>query len=408
MATRISSLLLGLFVTLGGLVPATAFGALVSSVLPTSRSAQVGDTVTAFATMINTGPGTATGCAISPVTAVPATFLYQTTDPATNALIGTPDTPVDIAENAAQSFVIAFTPSAPFAPTDVVLDFSCTNAAPVVSISGVNTLLLSASATPVPDVIALATGTGTVDIPAATGTAAFAVATVNVGTLGTITASADTGAVVLPQLSISICETDPATGVCISAVGPTVTTTIDAGATPTFALFLGSSGTIPFDPAVNRLRVLFTDAGQTVRGSTSVALMSDVVTIPDISGTYVGSGSITSTGCLDPADNLTIPLDADMSVSQSGENINGSVTASAQFPGVTVVVQATFTGTVDEQGNVSGTTTADLFVNGVFDSSSAGTITGSFSNGTLNIQIDTQDTVGDICSTTGSFTLTRQ
>ena len=407
MATRISRLLPALFVTLGGVIPATVFGALVSSVLPSSRSAQVGDTVTAFATMINTGPGTATACAIAPVTSVPATFLYQTTDPATNALTGTPDTPVNIDERVAQSFVIAFTPSAPFIPTDVELSFSCTNTTPAPSISGLNTLLLSASATPVPDVIALATGTGTVDIPAATGVAAFAVATVNVGTLGTITASADTGSVVLP-LTISICETDPATGVCISAVGPTVTTTIDAGATPTFALFLGSTGTIPFDPAVNRLRVLFTDAGQTVRGSTSVALMSDVVVIPDISGTYVGSGTITSTGCLDPADNLTIPLDADMSISQSGENINGSVTATAQFPGATVVVQATFAGTVDAQGNVSGTTTADLFVNGFFDSSSEGTITGSFSNGTIAIQINTQDTVGDTCSTTGSFTLTRQ
>jgi len=410
MATRISRLLPALFVTLGGVIPATVFGALVSSVLPSSRSAQVGDTVTAFATMINTGPGTATACQIAPVTSVPATFLYQTTDPATNALTGTPDTPVNIDEGVAQSFVIAFTPSAPFIPTDVELSFSCTNTTPAPSISGLNTLLLSASATPVPDVIALATGTGTVDIPAATGTAAFAVATVNVGTLGTITASADTGAVSLP-VSITICETDPATAACINPTVPTsapVTTSIAAGATPTFAFFLTSTGTIPFDPAVNRLRVLFTDAGQTVRGSTSVALSSDVVIIPDISGTYVGSGTITSTGCLDPADNLTLPLDADMSLNQSGENVDGNVTASAQFPGATVVVEATFAGTVDAQGNVSGTTTADLFVNGVFDSSSAGTITGSFSNGTLSIQINTQDTVGDICSTTGSFTLTRQ
>jgi len=76
------------------------------------------------------------------------------------------------------------------------------------------------------------------------------------------------------------------------------------------------------------VRVRFTDVGQTVRGSTSVALMSDVVGIPDISGAYVGSGTITNTG--------------------------------------------------------------------------------SFSNGTLSIQINTQDTVGDTCTSTGSFTLTRQ
>lgn len=63
---------------------------------------------------------------------------------------------------------------------------------------------------------------------------------------------------------------------------------------------------------------------------------------------------------------------------------------------------------VDAKGNVSGTATADLFVNGFIDSSSAGTFTGSFSNGTLSIQINMQDTVGDTCTSTGSFTLTRQ
>jgi len=37
---------------------------------------------------------------------VPVDFLYQITDPATNALTGTPDTPVSIATGAMQSFLI--------------------------------------------------------------------------------------------------------------------------------------------------------------------------------------------------------------------------------------------------------------------------------------------------------------
>ena len=409
MAKRISRLLLGLFVTAGGLIPATVFAALFSSVLPTSRSAEVGTPVTAFATIINTGPGTATGCAISPVTPVTASFLYQTTDPATNALTGTPDTPADIGEGLSQSFVFAFTPSAAFTPIDVELDFSCTNAAPAQTISGVNTLLLSASDTPVPDVIALAT-TAAVDIPAATANAAFAVATVNVGTQGTITASADTGAVSLP-LTVSLCQTDPPTGTCINPAVPTtapVTTIIDANATPTFAFFLNSTGTIPFDPAVNRLRVLFTDDTQTVRGSTSVALSSDVVILPDLTGTYVGSGSVTNTGCQDPSDNLTIGFDTQVSITQSGENFNGTTVSTTQIAGFPVEEQGEITGTVDAQGNVSGTVTSDLFVAGFFDSSSAGTFTGTFNNGTLVVQVNTQDTVGDTCSSTGSFSVTRQ
>ena len=157
---------------------------LVSSVLPSSRSVQVGTPATAFATMINAGQSTATSCSVVPITNIPATFLYQTTNPATNQIIGTPNTPVNVAGGAAQSFVLAFTPTAPFPPTDVQLSFDCTNSNPAPVNSGLNTLLLSASNTPVPDIVALAattTNDGIVNIPGANGTGAFAVATVNVG-----------------------------------------------------------------------------------------------------------------------------------------------------------------------------------------------------------------------------------
>src|SRR5205814_2551897 len=83
---------------------------LLSSVLPSSRSVMVGAPATAFATIANTGPGTATGCSIAPATAVPASFSYQTTNPVTNTLTGAPNTPVDIAPFSSQSFVFAPTP----------------------------------------------------------------------------------------------------------------------------------------------------------------------------------------------------------------------------------------------------------------------------------------------------------
>ena len=59
-------------------------GGLVATVLPSSRSVEVGNTATAFATIINSGSWAASGCAIVPVTPVPANFVYQTTNPATN------------------------------------------------------------------------------------------------------------------------------------------------------------------------------------------------------------------------------------------------------------------------------------------------------------------------------------
>ena len=71
---------------------------------------------------------------------------------------------------------------------------------------------------------------------------------------------------------ISLCETNPATGQCISTIGPTVTTQINANATPTFGIFVQATGNVPFDPAVNRIFVRFKDGGAVTRGSTSVAV----------------------------------------------------------------------------------------------------------------------------------------
>jgi hypothetical protein len=248
--------------------------AIVAAVLPGSRSVQLGFSATAFATIINLGPGTATACGIAAITNLPAAFTYQITNPATNAVIGSPNTPVNIAEGVAQSFVFALTPSAPIAPTDMELGFVCTNANRAPINPGLNTLLLSASATPVSDIVALAattTNDGIVNIPGTTGTGAFSVATVNVGVTAVITASADTGAAALPVI-ISLCETNPATGTCISAIGPSVTTQINANATPTFGIFVQGNGNVPFDPAGNRVFVRFTDSVNVPRGATSVAV----------------------------------------------------------------------------------------------------------------------------------------
>lgn len=245
---------------------------IVASILPASRSVQVSNSATAFATIVNAGEEAALSCGIAPSTSVTADFTFQTTDPLTNALTGTADTPVDIATGELQTYVFAFTPTAPFPPTEVQLDFNCANTPSAPVITGLNTFLLSASSTPVPDIVALAAAdAGRVLIPGATGTGVFAVATVNVGTAGTITASADTGSASLP-LSIAICETVPATGVCLAPPAPTVTTTIAAGETPTFGIFVTGGGTIAPDPANNRIFVRFSDAVE--RGSTSVAVQT--------------------------------------------------------------------------------------------------------------------------------------
>jgi hypothetical protein len=254
---------------------------LLAAMLPVSRSSTIGSpatgTVTAFATIINTDTVTGTNCSIAPITSLPATFVYQTTSSATNALTGTANTPVNIpGNNGVQSFVIAITPTAAIAPTNVQFSFSCANenAAPVNV--GLNTLLLSASASPTPDVIALVATTkndGIVHVttgalPSATG--AFAVASDNLGAGASITVGTNTGGATLP-ISITICQTN-SSGQCLQTPSASVTTTISTNATPTFGVFVTATSAVPFDPANNRIFVTFADSTSTVRGETSVAV----------------------------------------------------------------------------------------------------------------------------------------
>jgi hypothetical protein len=247
---------------------------LVAAVLPSSRSVEVGNAATAFATIINSGSATATGCGLVPITNTNSYFAYQTTNPATNGLTGALSTPVDVPAGTAQSFVFSVNPYSAFNPTAMALDFSCTNANPAAGVTGLNTLLLSASTSPIPDVVALAAtakNDGIVHVTGSPSQGAFAVATVNLGAGAAITATVNTGAASLP-LTINLCQTNPATGQCISAVGSSVTTTINSNATPTFAILVSASGAVAFNPANSRITVQFADSGGAVRGETSVAV----------------------------------------------------------------------------------------------------------------------------------------
>ena len=248
-----------------------------AATLPTSRSVQVGVPATIFATIINSSSTqTATGCRIHPLSSIPATFVYQTTDPATNSLTGTLNTPADIPPTRWQSFVIALTPTGVFGPTDVRFGFTCTNTNVAPINIGLDTLLLSGSTTPVPDVIALGAtlkNDGIVDISTTTKLGVFAVAAANVGAGGGISVTAESANPSLP-IGLRVCQTDPGSGACLNGVatGNSVTTTINAGGTPTFAIFVDGGGVVPFDPTGNRIFVRFRDGSNVVRGATSVAV----------------------------------------------------------------------------------------------------------------------------------------
>jgi hypothetical protein len=258
--------------TCGPLPPAVP--PLAAAVLPSSRSVQVGTPATAFVTLINSGTSTAVAPWIAKPPGFPADFSFQTTNPSTNQPIGTPNVPVDIPAGQAQTYVISLDPTTAIAPSEVAFVYQAENATgPTPILPGVNTLLLSSSFSPIPDIVALAatlTNDGTVHIPGSSGANAFAVASVNVGAAANITVSADTGPVTLP-LALFVCQTG-ASGQCLGSPQPSVTVQIGTNATPTFSIFANATGTIVFDPATNRIFVRFKDAGNVTRGSTSVAV----------------------------------------------------------------------------------------------------------------------------------------
>jgi hypothetical protein len=250
---------------------------LVASVLPSSRSVQVGAPATAFATILNSGSTRAcrVGIALAAAPgATPPTFSYRATDCATNAVTGGANAPVNIAAGSAACFVISITPTAPFAPTEVPFTFAGSNAPAVPVLTGINTLLMSASNSPVPDLVALGatlSNDGIVHLPGPARNGVFSVATVDVGAPDTITVSANTGANPVP-VTVSICETSPGSGACLTPAQPSVTLPVATGATPTFGVFVTANGAIPLDPAHSRIFVVFADSSGVIRGRTSVAV----------------------------------------------------------------------------------------------------------------------------------------
>jgi hypothetical protein len=392
---------------LAAMTPAASAQGLVASVLPSSRSVQVGGApATVFATMINTSATTARDCTIGPPAGLAAGFRFQRTDPATNLVVGAPDTPVDIAPGASQSFVLAIEPSAEIAPTDLVLSFRCQNPGTATPIPGVNTMLLSASTTPTPDVVALAAtlnNDGVASVRGRTGPGAFAVATVNVGASGFITAAPDTGEAQLPLL-LSICPTDPATGTCLTPPGPSAGTFIDASATPTFAVFLGGTDTIPLDPARHRVFVRFRDAGGVVRGATSVA----VRTVDDLRGTYNGLGFLSQTGCSNPGDDGTFEMSATLTIrTQTGERIEGDTSVTSAIGGEGFQADATFSGGITVGGTIQGTLTYVAMRNAQVTSRGSGTFTGRADAAGVDFTFDGRASEGDTCRFSGTLEATQ-
>lgn len=300
---------------LGISVPAAAQAQdarIVASVLPQARSVEQGETATAFATLINASDVTARNCRIAAGSAVPAALGYRTTDPATNAATGTPDTPVDIPARGSQSFVFSLETLRDFHQAEVELRFECDNAAPAIIRDRVNLFRLSAAdpSIPTPDIIAQAAtvqNDGFVHLPDAARVGAFAVATANVGGSGTITVRAESGDA-NPPVSYEICRTNSATGACDTPRAATQTVSMGSGTTATFGVFVRPNGVVPRRAALYRAVVIFEDSTGVERGSTSVAIQTDSGTPPEGGTAVLGFPAGQSFTIASAEDSADVPI----------------------------------------------------------------------------------------------------
>ncbi len=350
---------------------------LVASTLPSSRATQVGEAVTVFATEINTSGKALSNCSVT-LSGFPVTVSYTLTNPATNAPEGTANTPFPMAVGAVQTLVLSLTPSAALTPTQLPLVFGCDGAQSAQSLPGLDTVLLSADASQPADIIALAatpTSDGVVRLSGVGGAGAFVVATSNVGTDATLTVSPNTGNATLP-LSLSICQTDPTSGACLNPAAASVTLDVPAGATPTFAIFVGSSAPVPFAPATTRIFVDFADSSKAIHGATSVAVTNGgtVATAPTGGGIYLGSIQI-ATG----ADTGT-NLETVFIVSESGQ------LAGATAKSLTSPVTALFTGGLAVDTNLNLAASGSLIAGPGFTLPDGGTVAPMTIAGTLSPQ----------------------
>lgn len=264
---------------------------LVASVLPGARTVKVGTPATVFATMINAGASPLNNCQIGLPADAPAglQISYQTTDPATNALTGQPNQPVTIAGNdGLQTFLLSFQATAPLIASAQALKFSCDGA--VVSetqwLNTVDLAFTDPTQAAQGDFIAIAAAAtpGVVSFPT-NGVGAFSVAMINNADATynnhEVSAGVDTGLAVLP-ITATLCQTNPATGVCLAAPSAFVEAQAPSGSILTFSVFVTASGDVPFDPAINRIFVRFNDPifspgipDAELHGSASVAVRTN-------------------------------------------------------------------------------------------------------------------------------------
>jgi hypothetical protein len=137
-----------------------------------------------------------------------------------------------------------------------------------------NSAVASASYTigyPIETIVVTASGTNVLTLPVG-GSGAFSVASENQSgqSYPSVTVKSSTGANPSLPVEVTLCQTNPSTGQCLAAPGPTVTVApFAAGATRTFSVFVTADAAIASSPN-NEVVVLFTNSSGSTLGTASV------------------------------------------------------------------------------------------------------------------------------------------
>jgi hypothetical protein len=270
------------------------------SVLPSSRSLQIGEMGSVFVAAINPTGQPFTNCyaILNNLAGDSGNFGYQRTDPHTNQPVGAIGDRFDIPPGGTQTWIQFLDPAQAHRATEVQVDMICDGfAGPAAPTVGVDTLAFSVDTTRPPDLVALAataSNDGVVRVPV-NGSGAFAVATVNLGGGGTIMVKPGTGGYTLP-VALTVCQTD-ARAQCLAPPAASISVMIAGGATPTFSVFVAGQGNLPFLPATNRIYLGLYDQAGTLRGRTSVAV-TDSATAAQ-SAAIVNAGTMSAVAFID-------------------------------------------------------------------------------------------------------------
>ncbi|MEM7218451.1 MAG: M23 family metallopeptidase [Pseudomonadota bacterium] len=245
-----------------------------ASIIPASRTVQVGEPATFFATLNNASDQDLEGCRVGLQSPLDVDFRFREVRPGNLRPRGTANAPVDIAAGESQTFLVTLTPNAVADALEIGFGFRCADGPRARKRRGENTLQLTVTDQPAPDIMAVAAtvdGDGVVRLGSAAGESSFAMAAINPG-------SAVDDVIVTPRLTagvavLTLCETD-AQAICLAEPSASLTLSLD-GTPRTFSVFVAGSGTpLSLDESDQRVVVEFVQGGR-LRAVTGVAVTTD-------------------------------------------------------------------------------------------------------------------------------------